>query len=289
MKIIFDRLAGALQGRRLRLLFLCVALLLLAADIHAYAWLTKNRTLRKDTEMQLVEGLIAGSSFKVYRYNDMEGRAVAIVNEAVGLPLYDLVFVERNENNAVIFRVPVFGPAIRSGSAFTVTLSLVDRSDVTGRADNNYTDGDKTAGVSPDAVADYISNVIYIKCTVIPEANLQAETPTPPAGMTEEDYIYQTAHAYFRNAENNVPKQTFVSLTEPVTKNSTVTFTLEDYGGAMGEDAEVLYVYIEIGYERELVASLAATRNLSSFDIEDNTIPIGGDLGDFVFHVAPTS
>lgn len=287
------------RAKKIIVLKITVVSLLIAAliAIPVSAWLANNRQVKKSTGMQINGDLVAASKFEAYKFDDEAGMAkqVGVVygsDDPVpdSLPLYDSIFIEKNENSSLIYRVPVFGTQIENHETFTITLDLQDKSDVTGLDDNNYLNGSKT-GNSADAVADYVSNVIYVKCAVI--QTLQDETIVPPDSTRVEDYIYNTAHNYFKS--NTAMKKSFIPYTVTTTngvettsydaKAGTLVFTVENYASLMKEDSTVLYVYLEIGYEKVLVDHMIETRGLS-FSLDDNTIVIGSDLGDFVFSAA---
>lgn len=267
--------------------------LFLLVGMTTYAWISAERKAEaKKGEMGIEGNKVLTSEFTAYSYIDEDETVAIVKGEDIILPKYDTVFTERNENSVLIFRVPVFGTTIQAKESYTVTLTLKDLSEITGLEDYNYKNGDKDKDssdyVGADAVADFISNVIFVKCAVVPEETLQVDEVTEKGTYdTVEEYIYYTVLDYMKN--NVETSKTFVTSTTTgdVTtwsKTNSMTFTISNYGSAMVSSGTV-YMYIEMGYDDKLVSNMMETRNLSfEFgDDDDNMIEMQSDLYEYDF------
>lgn len=264
-------------------MFLAVVILfsLSAATV---SWFSLNRQVNNRTEIGLDGSAVLATTFTAYKFNAEDGHAEAIRGLPIYLPLYDTVFIEKNVNNTVVFRIPLFGTAINARDAISVALSLQENEKTT---NHNYYNGTLDETVAADAIANLLSNMIFLRCAVIDNEILQAAEIVPPENYTGdyavENYVYDTVHAYFEDTNNPFVTSTFFD--EDDAKTDRITFTVSDYADAMATDAQVLYVYLEMGYAVERVDAMVAAQSMSlAFD--DNAIPIPSDLDDFIFGIA---
>lgn len=264
-------------------MFLAVVILfsLSAATV---SWFSLNRQVNNRTEIGLDGSAVLATTFTAYKYNEEDGHAEAIRGLPIYLPLYDTVFIERNVNNTVVFRIPLFGTAINERDPISVALSLQENEKTT---NHNYYNGTLDEKVPENAIANLLSNMIFLRCAVIDNELLQAAEIVPPETYTGdyavENYVYDTIHAYFEDTNNSFVTSTFFDADDA--KTDRITFTVSDYADAMETDAQVLYVYLEMGYDVERVNAMVAAQSMSlAFD--DNAIPIPSDLDDFIFGIA---
>ena len=194
------------------------------------AWFSNNK--RVDVNgMQIqsvVEELRIGSC-EIYYY-DVERTTGALWTDETQKAFmreYDSVFTDRNENKSLILKIPVQGPYVREGKAFTVTL------DCTQALYEINSDGSQT-----NKVSDYLSNVVQIKADVV----------TSLKNETDANVIYTEAVEYFKTTKKDKEKS-FVVLSDDVAKKDTsITFTIENYGAATSID-----LYLEMDYSPELI------------------------------------
>ncbi len=260
---------------------LCAVLVVFLALIPVSSWVVRNRHVYNGAEMQINDNVVSSVAFTAYKYFIEENEAHVVTGNDIFLPKYDSVFIERNEKIALIYKAPISGSTIDAGDPFTITLDLQDHSSVTGISDNNYLDGDKTPGSSDTAIADYVSNVCYVRIGIIP-------TLQENSSITEPTAVYNTALEWFADSSNNAEKHTFFEGTNNA-KTSSITFTFSNYSPPPN-GGRVLDVWIEIGYEPARVSAMTESRGLliDSSSILDNTISIGSDLGHFIFLAAGT-
>ena len=253
---------------------LCV-LLTGALSLSVYAWVVRNRHVYNGFEMQINDNVVSAISFTAYKFDHESDQAIIVTGEDIILPQYDSVFIERNDKIALVFKSPVSGASIDAGETFTVTLDLQDLSSVTGLSDHNWLDGDKTPGSPDSTIADYVSNICYVACGIIP--TLQENT-----AITDTTEIYNTAVAWFAS---NGERHTFFEGSNGA-KTGEITFTFSGYTPPPS-GTRVLNVWIEIGYDPGLVTEMTLSRGilLDSDSLLDNAIDIDSDLGSFLFEV----
>ena len=251
-----------------------LSLLALSLVTGVFAWVIRNRTVEQtDIDMRIKGYSVSAIPFSAYKFDTATNVASQVFGDDIVLPVYDSVFVEQNDKCVLIYKAPVFGETIRNGDSFTVSLDLADQSLVTGLNDNNFRDSNVFEnGSSTPAVADFVSNVVYVRCGVIDE--LQDDP-------SDADEIFETAHAFFSGTDG-VEEESFLSYSGGVgTKKGMITFTVSDY-----TPAEILYVYLEVGYDPTLVDELIESRGMtiSGSDVGlENKLPIDSDLDEFIF------
>ena len=161
-----------------------------------------------------------------------------------------------------------------------LSIVIVNHRTITGVADNNYLDGTKSGFDDGNtAIADYISNVCYIKTAIIPELDEIDDSTTEGANQ-----IYNGAHTYFSDDNNDVLRQTFVKHeNDTITKEAQLNFTLSDYTPTDG----IIYLYIEIGYDATLVKEFANSREfVLDLSKEAEIVSIESDLASFELSIA---
>jgi hypothetical protein len=194
------------------------------------AWFSNNKQVTSNG-MQLqsvIEELII-ADYEIYYYDVSDGAGKRWENEEESAIMreYDSVFTDRNENTSLIFKIPIQGPYIREGKAFTVTLDCTQalyETDAEGAQTNN--------------VADYLSNVVQIKASAI----------TALKNETDANIIYTQATEHFKTVEKDNEKEFVLVSDNTATKNVSITFTIENYGASTSMD-----LYIEMDYSPELI------------------------------------
>ena len=273
-----------LRRQMRRSLVSCILLLLvITASSISLGWFSEVRTVSGATEMQMREDVVSSIPFTAYIFDESDNMVKESVGVSITMPAYDTVFVERNTMNSLIYRVPVFGNIIKDGGAFEITLTLLDLSDETGYDDYNHhadpTDpetGEPTGG--DPVIANYLSNVVFLKCAVID--GLQ-----DISGM-DTTTVYESALDFLRDANNAsvVTTHTFFEGTAGA-KTGSITFTVSDYD--FPEGADYLNVYIEIGYDKDLVDAWLEANDMSitaeMVGTANNLVDITSDFNRFAF------
>ena len=273
-----------LRRQMRRSLVSCILLLLvIAASSVSLGWFSEVRTVSGATEMQMREDVVSSIPFTAYIFDESDNMVKESVGVSVTMPAYDTVFVERNTMNSLIYRVPVFGNIIKDGGSFDITLTLLDLSDETGYDDYNHhadpTDpetGEPTGG--DPVIANYLSNVVFLKCAVIDGLQDISELDTTT--------VYESALNFLRDANNAsvVTTHTFFEG-ENGAKTGSITFTVSDYD--FPEGADYLNVYIEIGYDEDLVDAWLEANDMSitaeMVGTTNNLVDITSDFNRFTF------
>jgi len=269
-----------------RSLVSCVLLLIvIVASTVSLGWFSDVRNVSGATGMKIREDVVSSIPFTAYIFDESDNMVKESVATAVTMPAYDTVFVERNLTNSLIYRVPVFGNMVRDGGAFDITLSLLDLSDETGYDDFNYhadpvdpETGEPTGG--DPVVANYLSNVVFVKCAVIDDLQDISEM--------DSTTVYDSVLAFLRDAGNasSITTHTFFEGTAGA-KTGSITFTVSDY--EYPEDADYLSVYIEIGYDETLIENWLEANDMSitaeMVGTTSNVVDINSDFNRFVFSV----
>ena len=115
MKINNGLLKSSSKIIRVLVFSLCSIAVLLMVGIPTYSWVSRNLEAKKEAEMQLENSMVLAEKFTAYKYDDDLKMGKVVANNDVTLPLYDSVFIEKNINNIIIYRAPVFGQAINEG------------------------------------------------------------------------------------------------------------------------------------------------------------------------------
>ncbi len=273
-----------LRRQMRRSLVSCILLLLvITASSISLGWFSEVRTVSGATEMQMREDVVSSIPFTAYIFDESDNMVKESVGVSITMPAYDTVFVERNTMNSLIYRVPVFGNIIKDGGAFDITLTLLDLSDETGYDDYNHPadptapeTGEPTGG--DPVIAKYLSNVVFLKCAVID--GLQ-----DISGL-DTTTVYESALDFLRDANNAsvVTTHTFFEGTAGA-KTGSITFTVSDYD--FPEGADYLNVYIEIGYDKDLVDAWLEANNMSitaeMVGTANNLVDITSDFNRFTF------
>ena len=273
-----------LRRQMRRSLVSCILLLLvITASSISLGWFSEVRTVSGATEMQMREDVVSSIPFTAYIFDESDNMVKESVGISVTMPAYDTVFVERNTMNSLIYRVPVFGNIIKDGGAFEITLTLLDLSDETGYDDFNYhadpidpETGEPTGG--DPVIANYLSNVVFLKCAVIDGLQDISEMDTTT--------VYESALDFLRDANNAsvVTTHTFFEGTAGA-KTGSITFTVSDYD--FPEGADYLNVYIEIGYDKDLVDAWLEANDMSvtaeMVGTANNLVDITSDFNRFTF------
>ena len=273
-----------LRRQMRRSLVSCIVLLVvIVASTVSLGWFAKVTNLSGSAEMQIREDVVSSIPFTAYIFDEEDNMVKESVGTSVTMPAYDTVFVERNTMNSLIYRIPAFGNMVRAGGAFDIKLTLLDLSDETGYDDfNHMTDptdpetGEPTGG--DPVIANYLSNVVFLKCAVIDGLQDISEMDTTT--------VYESALDFLRDANNAsvVTTHTFFEGTAGA-KTGSITFTVSDYD--FPEGADYLNVYIEIGYDEDLVDAWLEANDMSitaeMVGTANNLVDITSDFNRFTF------
>lgn len=175
-------------------------------------------------------------------------KVVADLTELISLPAYDTVFTEKNVDSLVIYQFESFGTKIAAQAPFEICLTLEDTYEFS---------------------SSYLSNVITVKCALLPELQDEADDTT----------IYTTA----RDAFAEVTGKSFVrEESGALVKDQTISFLIEDY--TILSEYPVLIVYLQISYNTDLVNLWLDENNVSiASDIAtNNEIELVSDLDCFI-------
>ena len=269
-----------LRRKMRRSLLACIVLLcVLCASTFSFAWFARIDNVDADVDLQLQADTVSSVPFTAYIFDWEQNVAVSQTGGEVDLEAYDTVFVEKNEKNSLIYRAPVFGTGIDDGESFTVTLTLQDLSSTTGYSDYNLMI--LPEGEEDPVIANYLSNVTFIRCAVI--ASLQ------DTSELDDTEIYNSALEYFQDENNGVAAHTFFEGQNGAKTNS-VSFTISNYANLMPEGAEYLNLYIEIGYDLGLIEAWTASSGTSvtaeMVGSTENEVEVESDFGAFSFAIS---
>lgn len=248
--------------------------ILIFGGIKTYAWVARNLDVKNQIGIQIEGDMILSTNFIAVKYDYNDGMAKYVTEDKIVIPEYDTVFNERNEKSVIIFRAPIFGPAVRNGETFTITITLKDLGIGTDENKN------KNLYDENDHICSYVSNVIYIKVASVPNGS------TTPSTQDELNEFFDDVHDYFSDDTNDIERKTFATISDGViTKESELSFSLSDYSSNVDSDG-VLYAFIEIGYDNTLINNFAEEQNnSSSFGDSDGSVKIESDLANFIFSV----
>lgn len=275
---------AALRRQMRRSLVSCIVLLVvIVASTVSLGWFAKITNVSGAAEMQIREDVVSSTPFTAYIFDEEDNMVKESVGTAVTMPAYDTVFVEKNTMNSLIYRIPVFGNMVRAGGAFDITLTLLDLSDETGYDDfNHHVDpvdeetGEPTGG--DPVVANFLSNVVFVRLAVIDELQDISEMDTTT--------VYESALGFFRDDGNasSITTHTFFEGTAGA-KTGSIVFTVSDY--EYPEDADYLNVYVEIGYDEDLVDAWLEANDMSitaeMVGKTNNLVDIASDFDRYTF------
>lgn len=256
-----------------------------------YAWFSSNhKATNDDLKMQIDSDSLLALPMTTF-WSRLEDENVVYeksIGAKVNLPKYDSVFEELNDRCRLYVRVPVFGKRIVDGDPFSITLSLRNMDEgkgYTGSEENkNHYEYNETAGAYQvydeetdsfsGVVALYLSNVVSIKCSLIPSLNGIDDS------VENAEEIYNTAYDFFNEYENT---DNFLNA-ETKVKTDVMEFDFSNYNSSRylvdgDENAYVLYIYFEISYDPDLISNLMEHHEL---ELGANEFIISSDFDKFV-------
>lgn len=277
---------AVLRRQMRRSLVSCIVLLVvIVASTVSLGWFAKITNVSGAAEMQIREDVVSSIPFTAYIFDEEDNMVKESVGTAVTMPAYDTVFVEKNTMNSLIYRIPAFGNMVRDGGAFDISLTLLDLSEETGYDDFNHMidpvdseTGEPTGG--DPVVANFLSNVVFIRLAVIDDLQDISEMDTTT--------VYESALGFFRSPGNasSITTHTFFEGTAGA-KIGSIVFTVSDYD--YPEDADYLNVYVEIGYDEDLVDAWLEANDMSitaeMVGKTNNLVDITSDFDRFAFSV----
>lgn len=228
--------------------------------IGSYSWFSNNRkTDGKENQIITEEesDAILGD-YTIFMRSTKEGsdgNKIIVLNslEKVTLSAYDSVF-GRNADTAIILRIPVSGTHVDGKQALSFTLSRANTDKLNGYCSDDYgllanaTNAD--LHIEKDKIINYLTNIAGFKFAIIPSLNEFAST------QENAKEIYEGAEAVFDaiGGQYTFAEQTKSGKIYTVTKTTNeITWNL-DAGYDLTKD-EILYVYVEIDYEKHLTAA----------------------------------
>lgn len=229
--------------------------------IGSYSWFSNNRkTDGKENQIITEEesDAILGdyTIFMRSTEEDSNGnKTYKVLNslENVTLSTYDSVF-GRNADTAVILRIPVSGTCVDDKQALRFTLSRANTDKLNGYCSDDYgllanaTNAD--LHIEAGKIINYLTNIAAFKFTIIPDLNEY------PSTQENAQKIYEEAEVVFDaiGGQYTFAEQTKSGKIYTVTKTTNeITWNL-DAGYELTKD-EILYVYVEIDYEKHLTAA----------------------------------
>lgn len=229
--------------------------------IGSYSWFSNNRkTDGKENQIITEEesDAILGD-YTIFMRSTSDGNKIYKVLNSLGnvtLSTYDSVF-GRNADTAIILRIPVSGTHVDGKQALSFTLSRANTDKLNGYCSDDYgllanaTNAD--LHIEKDKIINYLTNIAGFKFAIIPSLNEFAST------QENAWKIYEEAEAVFHDVGNPVAQYTFAEQTKSgkiytVTKTKNEIIWNLDAGYELTED-EILYVYVEIDYEKHLTAA----------------------------------
>lgn len=226
--------------------------------IGSYSWFSNNRkTDGKENQIITEEesDAILGDYTIFMRSTSDGNKTYKVLNslENVTLSTYDSVF-GRNADTAVILRIPVSGTCVDDKQALRFTLSRANTDKLNGYCSDDYgllanaTNAD--LHIEAGKIINYLTNIAAFKFTIIPDLNEY------PSTQENAQKIYEEAEVVFDaiGGQYTFAEQTKSGKIYTVTKTTNeITWNLDaDY--ELTKD-EILYVYVEIDYEKHLTAA----------------------------------
>ena len=228
--------------------------------IGSYSWFSNNRkTDGKENQIITEEesDAILGD-YTIFMRSTSDGNKIYKVLNSLGnvtLSTYDSVF-GRNADTAIILRIPVSGTHVDGKQALSFTLSRANTDKLSAYSDEyglkaNTTNED--LHIEEGKIINYLTNIAGFKFAIIP--SLKNYKSTQENAQT----IYEGAEAVFHDVGNPVAQYTFAEQTKSE-KIYTVTKTKNEIIWNLDADYEltkdeILYVYVEIDYEKHLTAA----------------------------------
>ncbi|MGN1155830.1 MAG: hypothetical protein ACI4TK_06610 [Agathobacter sp.] len=237
--------------------------------IGSFSWFSNNRKTDGKEDQIITEeesDAILGdyTIFMRSTKEDSDGNKInsyKVLNslENVTLSPYDSVF-GRNEDTAIILRIPVSGKHVDGKQALSFTLSRANTDELSEYCSDAYglkanaTDDD--LNIEQDKIINYLTNIATFKFAIIPSLNDYKST------QENAQAIYEGAKTVFDSKDNPVTPYTFAEQTKSgkiytVTKTTNeIIWNLDaDYGeGKLTADG-TLYIYVEIDYDKYLTAA----------------------------------
>lgn len=224
----------------------------------SYSWFSNNRkTDGKENQIITEEesDAILGD-YTIFMRSTSDGNKIYKVLNSLGnvtLSTYDSVF-GRNADTAIILRIPVSGTHVDGKQALSFTLSRANTDKLNGYCSDDYgllanaTNAD--LHIEKDKIINYLTNIAGFKFTIIPDLNEY------PSTQENAQKIYEEAEVVFDaiGGQYTFAEQTKSGKIYTVTKTTNeITWNL-DAGYELTKD-EILYVYVEIDYEKHLTAA----------------------------------
>jgi hypothetical protein len=219
-----------------------VVVCILCGDLTT-AWYQENQDVDSSDNITSAPTEIELQDYDIYYYSSRVSDCIKIAyseleekdDQTISLIAYDTVF-QRNEKTAEILCIPITGTAIEQGNSFTLSFPLSD--------DSEY----KVTKENEEKTALYLSNIIQIRCAAGP-ASLQDEAENEDVYAAVKEYLEnETAFCYVTDIENEE-------------KETEVSWVISDYDEYRTKD-DILYVYLEIDYNDDLVNQYASEYDL---------------------------
>ncbi len=226
--------------------------------IGSYSWFSNNRkTDGKENQIITEEesDAILGDYTIFMRSTSDGNKTYKVLNslENVTLSTYDSVF-GRNADTAVILRIPVSGTCVDDKQALRFTLSRANTDELSEYCSDEYglkaKETNTDLHIEENKIINYLTNIAVFKFAIIPSLKDYKSTRENAQKIYEEaEVVFDAIGGQYTFAE-----QTKSGKIYTVTKTTNeITWSL-DAGYELTED-EILYVYVEIDYEKHLTAA----------------------------------
>lgn len=231
--------------------------------VRSYSWFSINKVV-EGKEKQIFtedggEAIIGDYAVFIRSKTEAGNKTYTVMNSLnnVTMSTYDSVF-GRNADTAIILRIPVSGTYVDGGQALSFSLSRKNTDELNDYCSDEYGLNAKITNtdlnIEEGKIINYLTNIATFRFAIIPSLNSYSSS------KENAQTIYDGAESYFKL--NSIETKTFATQTK-LDKTYTVTKTTNeiswsigaDYGeGSLTGDGE-LYVYIEIDYDKYLVAA----------------------------------
>lgn len=226
--------------------------------IGSYSWFSNNRKIDGKENQIITEeesDAILGD-YTIFMRSTSDGKKIYNVLNSLGnvtLSTYDSVF-GRNADTAIILRIPVSGTHVDGKQALSFTMSRANTDELSEYCFNEYglkaKQTNEDLNIEQDKIINYLTNIAGFKFAIIPSLNEY------PSTQENAQKIYDEAEVVFDaiGGQYTFAEQTKSGKIYTVTKTTNkITWNL-DAGYELTKD-EILYVYVEIDYEKHLTAA----------------------------------
>lgn len=229
--------------------------------IGSYSWFSNNRKIDGKENQIITEeesDAILGD-YTIFMRSTSDGNKIYNVLNSLGnvtLSTYDSVF-GRNADTAIILRIPVSGTHVDGKQALSFTMSRANTDELSEYCFDEYglkaKQTNEDLNIEQDKIINYLTNIAGFKFAIIPSLNEYTST------QENAQKIYEGAEAVFDDIDAQYTFATQTKSEKIYTVTKTTNEIIWNLGANYGEknltDDEILYVYVEIDYEKYLTAA----------------------------------